>query len=74
MIMQLWKKSILIFKLKISKSKLSYSGLYVGTAGIAYMFYYLANSYNFREKRSEFLHYAQSYIESSLYFHNYRTR
>ena len=41
-------------------------GLYVGCAGIAYMFYYLANSEIFSDYRDEFLTRARNYTDVSL--------
>ena len=41
-------------------------GLYVGCSGIAYMFYYLANSENFAEQKQELLTRARNYIDVSL--------
>lgn len=41
-------------------------GLYVGTAGIAYMFYYLAKSGNFPSQQNAFLQQAETYIASAL--------
>ena len=40
--------------------------LYVGCAGVAYMFYYLANSDPFTDKKQEFLTRARNYIDVSL--------
>nr|XP_026696073.1 lanC-like protein 3 isoform X1 [Ciona intestinalis] len=41
-------------------------GIYVGTAGIAYMFYYLARSGLYPDHKERFLNAAKSYIESAL--------
>ena len=43
-----------------------YEGLYVGCAGVAYMFYYLANSEPLQHRREEYLIKARNYIEVAL--------
>ena len=49
-------------------------GLYVGCAGVAYMFYYMAQSEAFADKKEEFLTEAKSYIDVSLKYADGRDR
>ena len=50
------------------------TGLYVGTAGVAYTFYYLAKCGHFPEKNEEFKQIAMSYLVSALNNYEQRSR
>ena len=66
-----WHNQILAIVKIISDSLPNVSqdgGLYVGGAGVAYMFYYISNYEPFTQYKGHFVHVAQSLLERDLKF------